>query len=51
MLVKSGFKVTEIAKLTCRKDDSIYSICKRLYTKNFRSKGSYKEWKEVVMNM
>lgn len=51
MLVKSGFKVTEIARLTCRKDDSIYSICKRLYTKNFRSNGSYKEWKEVVMNM
>ena len=48
LLIKLGFQPTEIAKLTLHSKESITSTRRRLYEKVFGSKGSPKDWDEVI---
>ena len=51
LLIKLGFQPTEIAKLTLHSKESITSTRRRLYEKVFGSKGSPKDWDEVIYTL
>lgn len=48
LLLKVGLSASEISKLVCRSPDTIYSICRRLYEKNFSDTPSAKKWRIFV---
>lgn len=48
LLLKVGLSASEISKLVCRSPDTIYSICRRLYEKNFSDTPSAKKWKIFI---
>ena len=48
LLIKLGFQPTEVAKLTLHSKESVTSTRRRLYEKVFGSKGSPKDWDEVI---
>lgn len=48
LLIKCGFNATTIGKFLFKTQTSIYSICKRLYYKNFREKAPASKWEEII---
>ena len=48
VLLRVGFSIQDVAVIVCRSQDSVYSICSRLYHRNFNAKGSSKMWVDVV---
>ena len=51
MLIKIGFKPEEIAILTAKSRDAIYSMRKRLYKKAFGKKGNGEDWDAVIRSI
>lgn len=48
LLIKAGIPLARIGYLTNRSQSSIYSICKRLYMKNFNKDAAPKEWYRLI---
>lgn len=51
LLLKIGISMKDIAKLVCRSEDSVYSICRRLYKKNFSDEPTAKKWKDLINSL
>lgn len=51
LLLKIGISAKDIAKLVCRSEDSVYSICRRLYKKNFSDEPTAKKWKDLINSL
>lgn len=48
LLIKSGIKPSDIARLTIRSDEAISSTRRRLYQRAFGRKGAPSDWDEVI---
>ncbi len=51
LLLKIGFKPSDIARLTIRSDEAISSTRRRLYQRAFGKKGSPSEWDELIRTL
>ena len=50
LLIRVGFNSSDIGKYLCKSPNTIYSICKRLYFKNFGEKVAASKWEELICN-
>lgn len=51
VLLKIGVSFSDISVLVIRSKDTIYSICTRLYFKNFKTKGTASKWAELMRSL
>lgn len=51
LLLKTGMKPSDIARLTIRSDEAISSTRRRLYQRAFGSNGSPSDWDEVIKTL
>ena len=51
VLLKIGMSFSDISVLVIRSKDTIYSICTRLYFKNFKTKGTASKWAELMRSL
>lgn len=51
VLLKIGVSFSDISVLVIRSKDTVYSICTRLYFKNFKTKGTASKWAELMRSL
>lgn len=51
LLLKMGLTVPDVSRIVCRSQDTVYSICRRLYKKNFEDSPSAKKWKDFIQSL
>lgn len=51
LLIRVGFNSSDIGKYLCKSPNTIYSICKRLYFKNFGEKVAASKWEELILSL
>ena len=51
LLIRVGIPLPKIGYLTCRSTSSVYSICKRLYYKNFGKDVPPMEWYNMILSI
>ena len=51
LLIRSGFNALTISKLIFRTQNSVYSICRRLYKKNFGVYAASSEWEKIIKSI
>lgn len=51
LLLKIGIAIPDVSKIICRSQDTVYSICRRLYKKNFEDSPSAKKWKDFIQTL
>ncbi|WP_288309427.1 hypothetical protein [uncultured Prevotella sp.] len=51
VLLKIGMSFSDISVLVIRSKDTVYSICTRLYFKNFKTKGTASKWAELMRSL
>lgn len=51
LLIRAGFNSSAIANITFRSQNTIYSICKRLYKKNFDQDVASSEWENLIRSI
>ena len=51
LLLKVGFSFMEISTLVAKSHITVYSICRRLYKKNFGKDAPPKEWKSIINSL
>ncbi len=51
LLIRADFNSSAIANITFRSQNTIYSICKRLYKKNFDQDVASSEWENLIRSI
>ena len=51
LLIRIGVPLSKIGGLVCRTTNSVYSVCKRLYAKNFGKNGTPTEWYKIIQSI